>query len=88
MSKDKRPTLLDLPETWENEWQGMPEFIQEDLSAFKTILVHFKNQEDVNAFSKLVSQQIKSRTKWIWYPRVKQKDLIKYQYVDTKEQEE
>lgn len=85
MSKDKRPTLLDLPEVWDEDWQGMPEFIQEDLSAYKTILVHFKNQEDVDAFSKLINQRIKSKTKWIWYPQVKQKDLKKYQYIDGEE---
>lgn len=50
-------------------WQGMPEFIQDDVSALKTILVHFGNEGAIGKFSALVDQQITNKTKSIWYPK-------------------
>ena len=31
-------------EEWKKEWQDMPEFEMEDLSSFRKIIVHFRNQ--------------------------------------------
>ena len=53
---------------WEQHWQGMPEYDQEDLSAYRTISIHFRNENDVNIFADLVDQKITQRTKSIWYP--------------------
>ena len=53
---------------WHKYWQGMPEFISEDLTPLHTIHVHFMNQEDVDAFSAAVEQAFTELTKWIWYP--------------------
>lgn len=53
---------------WEDSWQGMPEFISEDLAPWRTIHVHFAKQEDVDSFAILVEQGITELTKWIWYP--------------------
>ena len=56
---------------WRDEWQGMPEFVQEDLSPFRSITVHFENRDDVRAFSKLIAQRIGPNVKWLWFPEVK-----------------
>ena len=51
----------DLPvdkKEWEKEWQDMPEFIQKDLSSHRKIVLHFRNDEDVRAFAKLINQPI------------------------------
>lgn len=56
-----------------NEWKGMPEFVQEDLQPFQTILVHFATPEDLTAFEALVDQRIQrtsKRTAAIWFPKV------------------
>jgi hypothetical protein len=53
---------------WWEAWQGMPEFISEDLTPFRTIYVHFLKQEDVDAFSAAVGQEFTELTHWIWYP--------------------
>lgn len=86
MAKDKtrrlNPFLDDLPEWWEEDWQGMPEFIQEDHMPFKTLIVHFKNKQDMSIFSKLVEQRITIQTKTIWYPRVDTQKRIDTQYID------
>ena len=36
------------------EWQGMPEFEQEDKSSYRAIHVHFRNAEDVAEFLSLI----------------------------------
>lgn len=39
--------LLDLPESWEEHWKGMPEFIQGGLIPWRSIYVHFENESDM-----------------------------------------
>jgi hypothetical protein len=60
--------LFDNPPAWTEHWQGMPGFEQKDLEPDKTILVHFKDEADRLAFSKLVGQKITTETRSIWYP--------------------
>jgi hypothetical protein len=60
----------------EDHWNGMPEYKSEDVSANRTILVHFYNDEDVQKFAQLVGQQITDKTKYIYYPEV-QRDVLK-----------
>ena len=55
-------------EEWEQEWQDMPEFSQDDLEPFKTIKVNFKTPEDMEKFSKLIGQKITPKTRGVWYP--------------------
>ena len=50
------------------EWQGMPEYVNGDLTPWKSMLVHFASLEDLQAFAELVNQPITTRTKSIWYP--------------------
>lgn len=69
--KDKIPNLLDIPKDWETHWQGMPAFNQENQMPFKSILVHFKDREDMNEFSELVNQIVNKKTQSIWYPKAK-----------------
>ncbi|KKN56709.1 hypothetical protein LCGC14_0569380 [marine sediment metagenome] len=80
----KSRALFDMPTWQENEWQGMPEFVQEDLT-LHSLVVHFQTKEDIEAFSKLVDQQITSKTKFIWYPKVTQEQLEKLRFVDEEE---
>ena len=51
-----------------SEWEGMPEYNSEDLSAYRTIRVHFNTDEDVEAFAKKVGQDITEKTKFIYFP--------------------
>ncbi len=57
------------------EWQGMPAFEHEDLTAFRTINVHFKSQEDVDVFAELIGQKIGENVKSIWHPEA---EIIRY----------
>lgn len=62
------------------EWAGMPEFEQNAKEAFKTIAVHFKDQDAVTAFAQLVDQQITDKTKFIWYPPAEIESYVEQQY--------
>jgi len=60
----------------ESEWQGMPEFEQEDnLGAFSSITVHFTDAAAIEEFSQKIGQTVTSRTKFIWYPKQERLNL-------------
>lgn len=51
------------------DWSGMPDFDQREAGPFRTLLVHFKDQEAVDAFAKLLGQKLTDKTKYVWYPQ-------------------
>lgn len=52
----------------EQEWVGMPEFVQEKKEPFAKIIVRFETEDDLNAFAKIISQKLTVKTKSIWHP--------------------
>ena len=66
---------------WKDEWQDMPEFEMEDLSSFRKIIVHFRNQEDIDKFAKLIGQKI-TKAPSIWYPEWEKRRYADKRYVD------
>lgn len=85
MAKKKPGFFGDFREhKWKKEWQDMPEFIQEDLTPFKSVIVHFENREDMDSFAKLVEQRITKKTKFIWYPKVKIERYVTKGYSNIK----
>jgi len=81
-TKREVTTLFDVPERWEEEWQGMPEYVQQDQTSFRTLYIHFRNEEDVQAFGRLIDQKISELTKFIWYPKAKAFHYVSKVYVD------
>lgn len=73
---------FELQEQWQEEWQDMPEFIQEDLMPWRTLYVHFEEMSDVIDFSKLVGQKLTESTRYIWHPKVEPMKSSDYRYVD------
>jgi ParB-like chromosome segregation protein Spo0J len=51
------------------EWEGMPEFEQEDALAFRSVKVNFLSQSDVDDFAALLGQTITQETKSLYYPK-------------------
>lgn len=49
------------------EWAGMPEF-QNDPIAFRSIIMHFKSAEAVDAFAKLIGAELTAQSKSSWFP--------------------
>lgn len=66
----------------ENEWKGMPEFNQPDNGAFRQLLISFDTQEDIDEFSKLINQNITSKTKSLWYPPRPKNNVVDLFYFD------
>ena len=58
----------------ELEWTGMPEFNNDDLSPKRQIILSFKTDEDVQLFAKLINQELTTKTKSVWFPKVN--DLV------------
>lgn len=52
------------------EWAGMPEFEQKDKTAFRSITVHFNDQDAVNDFASLIEQKITPNTRYVWFPEI------------------
>jgi hypothetical protein len=87
MAKNKKDRRLqpffDMPEWWAEAWEGMPEYSQEDLSAYKSLIINFDNKEDMALFAKLINQKITFKTKSIWYPQAEISKYVDKQYIDT-----
>jgi hypothetical protein len=64
---------------YEKEWEGMPEFIAEDLKAIASVTVNFLTVEDMNAFSELIGRRITFQTKSVLFPITPQ---VKKIYID------
>lgn len=56
---------------WMKEWIGMPDFEMKNLQSWQSVIVHFENEQDRQAFAKFVGQTLTYKTKSIWYPKAK-----------------
>ncbi len=56
------------PTNANGEWTGMPEFNQVDKTAWRSLVVHFKDQAALSKFEKLVGKKITNR--YLWYPEI------------------
>jgi hypothetical protein len=68
-------------EWWSEHWKGMPEFVQPNAQAVRTIHVHFEKEEDIPEFAKLVGQQITATTRYIWFPYLEHERFSHMRYV-------
>lgn len=55
------------------EWEGMPEFEQPDAMPYRTIDVHFADEEAAQDFARLIGQGLTEKTKYVWHPEQKAK---------------
>ena len=69
-------------DSWKQEWLDMPEFEMEDQSSYRKIFVHFRNEEDVQAFAKLLEQKISPKQKALWFPEMQPRRYGDKLYID------
>lgn len=83
------PKSLDprVREDWRKEWGGMPGYENSDLRAVKSVLVHFHTLEDMEAFARLVEQQMTVQTRSIWYPKEPITRIVDKRYEQASETE-
>ncbi len=66
------------------EWVGMPEFVQENtFGAIASVVVYLANKDDLKRFADLMGQTVTVETKSIWYPRKERTDLDAYRMVEN-----
>ncbi len=78
----EQQNFFDKGEAWEDTWEGMPEFVQEDQSPHQSILVHFASIEDRQKFSELIDQTITIKTQSVWYPAAEIGTYADKRYID------
>lgn len=57
-------------EMWEKEWEGMPEYMMQNMEAKKQLKINFLTIEHYDEFCKLIGQTLTSNTKSTWFPAV------------------
>ena len=78
--------FIDDREPWEIEWQGMPEYSQEDQGAYRTLYIHFTCKEDVDNFAKKIDQKIYPKEKSYWFPKAEIKRVANKIYVEEEDE--
>ena len=68
---------------WKSQWQGMPEYTQNNANSFRTITMKFRNEEDYNDFSQKIGQEITEKTKSIWHPKLNVTKNLKLRWVQN-----
>ena len=66
------------------EWDGMPEFKDNDL-CHRKVWVSFDNEDDVKEFFSLIGQGCTDKTKSIWFPEKERGNQKDYEWVDNQE---
>lgn len=69
-------------ESWQEEWQGMPEFEQKNLLPEYSVRVNFASYEDMQKFALVVGQTISPKTQSIWFPKQEKENLAGKRYVE------
>jgi ParB-like chromosome segregation protein Spo0J len=62
------------------EWEGMPSFLQEDETAFRTLIVHFLDRNAVDDFVQRIGQLITDQTKYIYHPKQVKVETVHLRY--------
>ena len=60
------------------EWAGMPHFNNQEAKAFRSIVVHFKDQAAVDLFAKTVGLKISEKCRFLWFPEIEIKRFTKW----------
>lgn len=84
-TNDGQLAFIDTDEWWKVEWQGMPEYRQEDAQPWKALVVHFRTRDDMMEFATLTGQKLTADTRAIWYPIMHRKTLMNLFWVDENE---
>jgi len=55
MNSGSQIPLFDQNQSWESEWQDMPEFVQEKKDPYSKIIVRFETEKDLTDFALLTN---------------------------------
>ena len=72
--------VIDSKAKAQEEWQQMPEFVQEKREPFSKIVFRFDSAEDLAEFSEMIGQKLTPKTKSAWHPYRPHRDLDRKVY--------
>ena len=73
----------ELAEGAQDEWRDMPEFLQDNKKAYRTVYVHFVDQEAVDNFCKTTGKKMTDRTRYLWFPENEEHSEVGSTYEPT-----
>lgn len=59
----------------DTEWQGMPEYENENINSHRRLIVHFVDEAALEEFQKLLGITVSDTAKFAWYPKQPREDL-------------
>lgn len=65
-----------------SEWDGMPEFVQDDMTPHRTLHVHFADEAAVQDFQRLIEQEFSPEARYIFHPRQARESFTGLRYAD------
>ena len=76
------PDPTDEPDSNEDHdpWQGMPSYENTDKTSIRSIIVHFKREEDIRDFEKTIDQRLTDKTRSIWFPKIEIEKCMNKRY--------
>lgn len=75
MDDQVNESLFEMSPDWAKHWREMPEFKQRKKRPFAQILVRFRNQRDLEDFSKLIGQRLNRNSQCTWHPELAKGEL-------------
>lgn len=75
--------VLDEVNQWVDEWLGMPDFEQDDLTPLKSLVIHFSTEEALEEFAALIEQRLTMKTKSTWFPQEDLEPIIDKRWADA-----
>ena len=57
-------------DSWRKHWRNMPEFENNANPSFKSVMFHFRTEEDYKEFQDLIGQKMTVKTKSAWHPKL------------------
>ena len=51
MDKKQNSLFEELKEDWQEHWEGMPEFVQQEQDCYAKIIIRFRNEDDLQDFA-------------------------------------
>jgi ParB family transcriptional regulator, chromosome partitioning protein len=66
----------------DSEWVGMPDYDNQDKTAFRSLIVHFKDNGAVQEFCEVTNQRLSDKTKYIWFPVIEIESEVNKKYIN------
>ena len=68
-------------------WKQMPEFVAEDLTPYRQLIVNFATRADLDRFALAIEQPIGPKVRSIWYPEAEIGRFADKRYITVEERQ-